>query len=122
MTGEKKILIVDDEPEHRFICETLFNSRGYDVFTIPDCSRLVEVIEQYRPRLIIMDHHMPGMNGADAIRMLKAHADHRSIPVIYFSAHNELADLAKEVGADGYIRKPCELADLTGVIERYFPS
>lgn len=120
MSSEKRILIVDDEPEHRDIWEMVLRKRGYAVRSLPDCSRLFAMIGQYNPALIIMDHYMPGMNGAEAIRLLKAHPVYKDIPVIYFSADEDLPLLASDAGADEYVRKPCSLKELSAAVQRYF--
>lgn len=80
---------------------------------------LTDAIDSFQPALIFMDHFMPGVTGYDAIRMLKAHPVYRSIPVIYFSVHGDLAKIAKEVGADAYFQKPFQAEDLFTITDKY---
>jgi len=122
MEQRKKILIVDDDPDHLLICNILFRRRGYDVLPLLGCDPLEELtnaIDTFQPSLIFMDHFMPGICGLDAIKMLKASPVYRHIPVIYFSVHGDLALMAREAGADGYFGKPFLAEDLMKVAEKF---
>src|ERR1700761_2006799 len=115
MKNNKKILIVDDDPDHLFICNLLFRKRGYDVLPLFGCDpieELTDAIDVFQPTLIFMDHYMPGVSGLDAIKILKADPKYRSIPIIYFSIHHELALIAKESGADDHFQKPFQTEEL----------
>jgi CheY-like chemotaxis protein len=52
-----------------------------------------------------MDHNMPGITGAEAIKELKAHDAYKSIPIVLVSANNDIAELARDAGADAYFLK-----------------
>jgi len=122
MENRKKILIVDDDPDHLLICNILFRRRGYDVFPLLGCDPiedLTHAIDTFKPSLIFMDHFMPGVCGYDAVKMLKADPVYRSIPVIYFSVHGDLALIAQEAGADAYFQKPFQSDDLLKIAEKY---
>ena len=122
MEKNKKILIVDDDPDHLLICNILFRRRGYEVLPLLGCNpieELTKAIDSFQPSLIFMDHFMPGITGLDAIKMLKANPAYSHIPVIYFSVHDDLAQMAKEAGADGYFGKPFLSDDLMKVAEKF---
>jgi CheY-like chemotaxis protein len=122
MDNRKKVLIVDDDPDHLLICNILLRRRGFDVLPLLGCDpveKLTDAIESFQPRLIFMDHFMPGVNGMDAIKMLKAHPVYRSIPVIYFSVHGDLAIIARQAGADGYFQKPFSANDFLDLADKF---
>lgn len=122
MENHKKILIVDDDPDHLLICNLLFRRRGYDVLPLLGCypfDILTDAIDEFQPNLIFMDHYMPGVNGLDAIKMLKADPAYRSIPIIYFSIHADLAKIAREAGADGHFQKPFQIDELVKIADQF---
>ena len=79
----------------------------------------MNLIIRYRPELIFMDHDMKGGRGLDLVRMLKSNDDLRTIPVIYFSGCDNIVELSKELGADGYFRKPFKTAQLIRLAQKY---
>jgi CheY-like chemotaxis protein len=122
MDNRKKVLIVDDDPDHLLICNILLRRRGFDVLPLLGCDpfeKLTDAIDSFQPGLIFMDHFMPGVNGLDAIKMLKAHPVYRSIPVIYFSVHGDLALIARQAGADGYFQKPFLANDFLDFADKF---
>jgi two-component system cell cycle response regulator DivK len=122
MQNRKKILVVDDDPDHLLICNLLFRKRGYDVLPLMGCDPfeiLTDAIDSFEPSLIFMDHFMPGVSGLDAIKMLKADPSYRSIPIVYFSVHGDLALIAQEAGADGHFGKPFQADELFKIVEKY---
>jgi len=122
MEDRKKILIVDDDPDHLLICNILLRRRGFDVMPLLGCDPfkdLTDAIDTFQPSLIFMDHFMPGMTGYDAIKLLKAHPVYRTIPIIYFSVHGDLALIAREAGADAYVQKPFLMNDLLEIADKY---
>ena len=114
--------MVDDDPDHLLICNILLRRRGFDVMPLMGCDpfeKFTDAIDTFQPGLIFMDHFMPGMTGLDAIKMLKAHPVYRSIPVIYFSVHGDLALIAQQAGADAYFQKPFLANDLLDIAGRF---
>ncbi|MBS1604873.1 MAG: response regulator [Bacteroidetes bacterium] len=122
MTNEKRIMVVDDNPDHLLICTIVFQKKGYRVKGLPGCKEegeLLEAVERFRPDLVFVDHNMPGLCGADLVKLLKRTPSSANIPVVYFTSEADIESLAKEAGADGYCRKPFEIADLLATVERY---
>ena len=111
----KKILLIDDDHDHLLICNLILRRRGFDVLTMAGCEKmeeLSEAMEAFQPDLIFMDHDMRGICGADLTRMLKSHTRYFSIPIIYFSGREDIAELAKRTQADGHLTKPIEIESL----------
>lgn len=122
MANPKKIMIVDDDADHLLAVNLILQKRGYEVLTLLGCESLEmldEEVRTFRPDLIFMDHDMPVVCGSDAVKMLKAHPVYRSIPIIYFSAHDRIEALARAAGADQWLKKPYVLDRLMEVTEQY---
>ena len=122
MITSKRILIVDDDPDHLLICNLLFRRRGFDVLPLLGCDpieELTDAIDSFKPTLIFMDHYMPGISGLDAIMILKANPLYRAIPIIYFSIHEDLGTIAKEAGADAHFRKPFQADELLKITYQF---
>ena len=114
----KRILLVDDDHDHLLVCNLILRRRGYDVLTMAGCERmdeLAEAVEDFEPDLIFMDHDMRGICGTDLTRMLKSHPIYRTIPVVYFSGRDDIAELAKLTQADGHLAKPLEAERLVRI-------
>jgi putative two-component system response regulator len=105
--GRQKIFLVDDNMTNLTSGKTMLKN-FYDVFSIPSAGKLFEILEKVTPDLILLDIEMPGMNGYDAIKKLKAEKKTHDIPVIFLTARNdsgsELEGLS--LGAIDYISKP----------------
>lgn len=122
MANEKRIMIVDDNPDHLLICTLVFEKRGYLVKGLPGCKEETEVsdaVNSFRPGLIFVDHNMPGICGSDLVKFLKRNPSSANIPVIYFTVETDIEWLAKEAGADVYFKKPFEIDALVAIVERY---
>ena len=109
--GEKKgevILLVDDT---EFLLETytvILEDEGYETCAVTSAEKMFEMLKTRRPSLIILDVEMPGMNGFDAARKLRASTEYRDIPIIFLTAHTnpEFETEGFDVGAVDYIYKP----------------
>ncbi|MFA7255805.1 MAG: response regulator [Candidatus Omnitrophota bacterium] len=107
MTG-KKILIVDDEPVVVTLLKVRVESRGFKVGTAMEGVEALEKAKSWGPDLILLDIVMPGMDGFEVCRRLKATKETAFIPVVLFTASQEtrLQELAQKVGATKVIQKP----------------
>lgn len=109
MPDPKKILFVDDDLDHLSICKLILTHRGFNVLVLWNCHVLLEVVKDFMPDIIFMDHSMPEITGIEATQMLKAAEESKHIPVIYFTAQENIKDLAKAAGADGFLEKPFKI-------------
>lgn len=122
MTLKKRILLIDDDPDHLLICKLILIKRNYDVSTLLGCEELqdvLEAVEIFRPDLIFLDHYMPGHCGLDVAKMLRSTSPYERIPIIYFSSDENIALLAATAGADAYLQKPFSISNLIGLSEHY---
>lgn len=116
------ILICDDDPDILEVTRTILELRGFDVSTINHCNNIVDVVTGIKPSLILMDLWIPEEGGAVATRLLKAEERTRNIPVILFSANNNIERVAAECGADDFLRKPYDLKELEDKVEQHISA
>jgi two-component system cell cycle response regulator DivK len=105
----KKVLVVEDAAFNRDLVVQLLEDT-YEVLTAGDGVEGLRMAAQAHPDLILMDLSLPGMDGWEAMRRLKADAALRGIPIIALSAHAMLGDAEKALhsGCDAYLRKPLD--------------
>jgi len=117
MAGEP-ILIVDDNPINLKLARVLLTNEGYEVKTAPDAEEALKIIETFKPRLILMDIQLPGMDGLELTRQLKSSAETKDILVLALTAYAMKGDdeKAKAAGCDGYITKPIDTQTFPGLI------
>lgn len=105
---QKKILFVDDEPVVATLMKNRIASRGFHVETANDGESGIEKAKMWQPDFILLDILMPGMDGYETCRRLKALKETAHIPVVLFTALQEtkIEALAKKAGASKVIQKP----------------
>ena len=115
------VLVIDDDPEIRDLCRTILATEGHQVLEAPDAPSGVAMAREHLPDLVLLDWMLPGVDGIEALRILKSSANTRQIPVLMLTALDGIADiaLATHSGADGYITKPFEPSALVAVVRRY---
>lgn len=120
----KRILLVDDERDLVFYTKLFLEEQGYEVLTAYDGAQALEVLEEERPDLIILDVVMPRVSGWDVMRELRDDPDRADIPILMLTARAEDADKARgwELGVTWYQTKPFELDELAMIVERILAS
>jgi CheY-like chemotaxis protein len=120
MAGDP-ILIVDDNPVNLKLVRVLLMTEGYDVRTASDAEEALAVLQHFRPRLILMDIQLPGRDGLELTRQLKASSATREIMILALTAYAMKGDEDKAfaAGCDGYVPKPIDTRTLPGVIAGY---
>ena len=119
MAGEP-ILIVDDNAVNLKLTKVLLAKEGYDVKTAMDAEEALKVLETFKPRLILMDLQLPGMDGLTLTRRLKAAPETQDIAIVALTAYAMKGDEEKALaaGCDGYITKPIDTQALPVFIEK----
>lgn len=113
------VLICDDDADILEVTKTILQLKGYHVETLMNCDDLVSKVEAMKPSVILMDLWIPDIGGGEATRLLKSNPATKDIPVVIFSANNDIEKVAMNAGANDYLRKPFEISDLEKVIERH---
>jgi two-component system, cell cycle response regulator DivK len=112
------ILVVDDSPPNLRLVQLLLSSEGYNVVTAQDAEQAIEILGSRRPRLILMDVQLPGMDGLELTRRIKANPATRDIVIIALTAYAMKGDSEKALaaGCDDYLSKPIDTKALPKVI------
>ena len=116
---KKSIMIFDDEEDILQLCSIILGRSGYDVFTHTDCRDLIGKITIVSPSLILLDNKIPDRGGVIACQTIKSHTGTKDIPVVYFSAHDEVAALSRQAGADDFLQKPFDISMLEAIVRKY---
>ena len=119
----KKILVVEDHEDNRRIMRDLLTSSGYEVIDAVTGIEGVTAAETYRPDLILMDIQLPGIDGYEATRQIKANPNLQKVPIIVVTSYALSGDDVKafEAGCDAYVAKPFSPRDLLAKIREYVP-
>ena len=114
-----RILLVEDNELNRDMLSRRLVKRGYEVILAVDGEQALRVAQDLAPALVLMDISLPGINGWEVTRRLKAGPQTRAIPVIALTAHAMASDReqALAAGCDDFDTKPVELPRLLGKIE-----
>jgi two-component system cell cycle response regulator DivK len=114
-----RILLVEDNEMNRDMLSRRLERRGYEVIVAVDGEEGVARAKADAPDIVIMDMSLPGIDGWEATRQLKAAEVTRTIPVLALTAHAMAGDREKalEVGCDDFDTKPVELPRLLGKID-----
>ena len=109
---KKQILIVEDDPHIRLgVCEAL-KSENYEVCEVANGTEVLPMVKERRPDLVILDVMLPGKNGFDVCRELRAGGNR--VPVLMLTAKGQEIDkvVGLELGADDYVTKPFGIREL----------
>jgi CheY-like chemotaxis protein len=108
------ILIVDDNPHNLKLARVVLSQEGHDVRTASDAEQALDLLEDFHPRVVLMDVQLPGMDGLELTRRLKADPARRDIVVIALTAYAMKGDeeKARAAGCDGYLSKPVDIDEL----------
>lgn len=109
-----KILLVDDESQNLEVLRRLMTRRGYDVLTASSGELALRSVVRNRPDLVLLDVNMPGIDGIEVCRRLKADPQTRLIPVVLLTTLTASEDRIRgiEAGADDFLSKPPVMAEL----------
>ncbi|MDJ0553342.1 MAG: response regulator transcription factor [Microcoleaceae cyanobacterium MO_207.B10] len=118
-TDQKRLMLVDDDPNLILLVKDYLEFRGYKVMTAENGRQALEVLEQQIPDLIICDVMMPEMDGYTLVENIRANPATEWIPVLFLSAKGQSQDRVKglNTGADVYIVKPFEPEELVAQVE-----
>jgi len=107
------ILIVEDNDKNLKLVRDVLQVKGYETIEAGTAEDGIALARERKPDLVLMDIQLPGMNGIDALRVLRADASTAGIPVIAVTASVMQQDrnLITEAGFDGYIGKPINLKE-----------
>jgi two-component system cell cycle response regulator len=111
-TVGEKVLIVDDEMPLRDLLGEFLEREGYEVLLASAGEEAIELAEREIPHAILLDVKMPGIDGIEVCKRLKAGPKTQFIPVIMITGYVDNKMVAIESGADDFVNKPIDLAEL----------
>jgi len=113
------VLVADDNEVAQRLCKRVLEKAGYPVLIAADGLQAVDIALHQHPAMILMDVAMPGIDGLEAMRRIKAEVP--SMPIVIASAHSMSSDRDRflAAGADDVLSKPFRLADLIAVVEGF---
>jgi CheY-like chemotaxis protein len=112
------VLVADDNDVAQRLCRRVLEKAGYNVLIAVDGLQAVEVAMSQRPAMILMDVAMPGIDGIEAMKRIKAQIPNQ--PIVIASAHSMASDRERflAAGADDILSKPFRLADLVAIVAK----
>jgi DNA-binding response OmpR family regulator len=113
----KKILIADDDLAILDALQMILQVDGYEVECTSEGNSILG--HDFTPDLYLLDLWMSGVAGEDICRQLKRDPKTKNIPVILVSAHQNVEEIARQAGADGYLIKPFEIAELHNLLKSF---
>jgi pilus assembly protein CpaE len=118
MMVSKQVLLVDDDEMLRKMMNALLTKQGFDVIPVEDGPKTLEKLKTARPDIILLDVMMPGMDGFTVCREIRSNPATSQVPIIMLTALDSVENKVKgfEVGADDYLSKPCDIAELVARI------
>ena len=119
--GNEPILVVDDNALNLKLARLLLSMEGYQVRTAERATAALTVLETFHPRMILMDIQLPGMDGLELTRQLRAAPQFDDVIILALTAFAMAADeqTAKEAGCDGFVTKPLATRSLPELVRAY---
>ena len=119
-----KILIVDDNRANLKLARVVLSLEGLEVRTALSAEEALTVLESFTPDLILMDLQLPGIDGLQLTRQLKADPNRQHITVLAVTAYAMKGDMEKALaaGCDGYISKPFDPPTLCSVVQHHLAA
>lgn len=108
-----KVLAADDELQMRDLLNLFLTRDGYDVLLASNGEDAIELAKKENPQIILLDIKMPGIDGIEVCRRLKADRKTQSIPIIVITALGDHKLEALEAGADDFLNKPIDMLELS---------
>jgi DNA-binding response OmpR family regulator len=122
MKNKPKILVVEDDIDILSVLTMSLKDEGYEVEGTLNGDETITRTQKFKPDLVIMDVLLSGTNGKEICKKLKTDKKTKYIPVILISASTQIRSTVKECGADGFISKPFDNADLMYGVSNFLPE
>ncbi len=111
-SGEARLIVVDDEPNIVELLSASLRFAGFDVASATDGHRALKLVDSFQPDLVVLDVMMPGIDGFEVVRRMRANQQH--VPVLFLTARDATEDkiAGLTLGGDDYITKPFSLEEV----------
>ena len=120
--SQRKLLIVDDQFGIRILLNEVFSKEGYQTFQAANGYQALDIVEKHAPDLVLLDMKIPGMDGIEILKRLKA--INSDIQVIIMTAYGELDMIqeSKDLGAITHFAKPFDIDEIRAAVRKYMPQ
>ena len=117
----KMVLAIEDNKVNMLLVSRVVEAAGYELIRAEDGPRALELLEERRPDIILLDVNIPGIHGLELVRMIKEDDRLGDVPVIATTANVLVGDKERclEAGCDEYLPKPLDIRRLREVMARY---
>lgn len=115
-----KLLVVEDEPTSLKLEHVVMSAAGYDVRTAEAAENALAMITRDKPSIILLDLHLPGMNGLELTRLLRKNPETKNIVIVAVTGHPSMfsRQMAIDAGCDAYILKPIDTRVITADVAK----
>lgn len=122
--SSQQILIVDDNPDNVDLARIVLEAEGCELRVAEDASHALDVLKTFHPQLILMDVQLPGMDGLELTRRLRAEPMFQDVVIVALTAYAMRSDEenARAAGCDGYISKPIDTRTFGGLVRKYLDA
>ena len=119
-----RIMVVEDNPKNRKLIRDVLQYWGYEVLEASSGEDGIELATQGQPDLILMDLQLPGIDGHEALRLLRLEPTTRAVPVVAVTAFamQDDRDRAALSGFDGFLEKPLSVRDLPAQVKAFLQA
>ena len=121
---EKMVLVIEDDELNQKLVKEILRVGNYGAIEAMDAETGIQMARQHKPDLILMDIHLPKMDGLSATRLIKNDEDLKQLPIVALTALAMPEDRKKalEAGCDDYVTKPFRIQDLLKTIDQLLDS
>jgi CheY-like chemotaxis protein len=117
------VLVVDDNPDTRVICETTLQAAGYRTAVAATGAEALSRLDELKPALVVLDLAMPGVDGFATARAIRSRRDMQALPILVFTGlPMEVEENARKAGATAFCTKPIEPRRLVAEVRRLCPA
>jgi CheY-like chemotaxis protein len=122
--ARERLLLVDDNPTNLQVLFQALEAEGYELLVAQSGDEAIETAAKARPQLILLDINMPGLDGYETCRRLKADEETRDCVIIFLSARGDVADKVQglELGAVDYIGKPFQFEEVVARVRKHLDT
>lgn len=120
MKQDNYILVCDDSEFILQVAAFALEAEGFNVVTAKNTAEITHRLEaETKPSLVLLDLNIPDDGGESIIQQLKSKDETKNIPVVLFSASENLQEIAAKLGAQGFLKKPFDNEELKKIVTRY---
>ena len=117
-----KILLCDDDEDISLVVEAILQPMDIQLSSVTRIDKIVELVVEIKPQLILMDLWVPDIGGENALIKLKKDPRTADLPILFFSAVENLKTISEKLGADGYIKKPFDVQLFRDTIKKHLAT